>query len=205
MNMGTNSGRPGCQDLFELFALMRDGSMEAFDRFYGQAAPLVMGIAGKLLGGDRMEMEDVCHDVLLTVISQPEKYSPERGSVEAWLAVLTKSRCMDRLRKRRRIVLEQREAPFEQRYAWAGETALPEQRVMAKMEGEALRQALSELDGVQRRTLAEVYYSHRTRKELAEAWQVPVGTIKSRVRYGLNHLSKAMERLGWSNSSKGGG
>ncbi len=43
------------------------------------------------------------------------------------------------------------------------------------------------------------------RKELAEAWQVPVGTIKSRVRYGLNHLSKAMERLGWSNGSKGGG
>ena len=205
MNMGTIPGRSGREDLFEQFALMREGSMEAFDRFYRQAAPFVMGIAGKLLGGDRMETEDVCHDVLLTVISQPEKYCPERGSVEAWLAVLTKSRCMDRLRKRRRIVLEQRESPFEQRLAWAGEAALPEQRVLAKMEGEALRQALAELDGAQRRTLAEVYYGDRTRKELAEAWQVPVGTVKSRVRYGLNHLHKAMERLGWSSGPKGGG
>jgi len=203
--MGTSSDRSGREDLFQLFTLMREGSMEAFDRFYEQAAPLVMGIAGKLLGGDRMEMEDVCHDVLLTVIMQPNKYSPERGSVEAWLAVLTKSRCVDRLRKRQRIVLEQRDAPFERRLAWAGEAALPEQRVLAKMEGEALRQALAELDGVQRRTLAEVYYSHRTRKELAEEWQVPVGTVKSRVRYGLNHLAKAMERLGWTNGSKGGG
>ncbi|MFB9278613.1 RNA polymerase sigma factor [Cohnella cellulosilytica] len=202
--MSTVPGRSGREELFELFSLMREGSAEAFDRFYGQAAPFVMGIAGKLLGGDRMEMEDVCHDVLLTVITQPEKYSPERGSVEAWLAVLTKSRCMDRLRKRRRIVLEPRETPFEQRLAWAGEAAaLPEQRVLAKMEGEALRQALAELDGVQRRTLAEVYYSRRTRKELAEAWQVPEGTVKSRVRYGLSHLHKAMERLGWSNGSKG--
>ncbi len=204
--MSTVPGRKGREDLFELFSRMREGSMEAFDRFYGQAAPFVMGIAGKLLGGDRMEMEDVCHDVLLTVISQPEKYSPERGSVEAWLAVLTKSRCMDRLRKRQRIVLEQRETPFEQRrLAWAGEAALPEQRVLAKMEGEALRQALAELDGVQRQTLAEVYFGDRTRKELADVWRVPIGTVKSRVRYGLNHLHKAMERLGWSDGPRGGG
>ncbi|MFC4601285.1 RNA polymerase sigma factor [Cohnella hongkongensis] len=202
--MDTIPGRSGNEDLFELIVLLKEGSLEAFDRFYEQAAPFVMRIAGKLLGGDRMEMEDVCHDVLLAVISQPEKYSPDRGSVEAWLAVLTKSRCMDRLRKRRRIVLEERDSPFERGLALAGEAALTEQRVLAKMEGEALRRALSELDGVQRRTLTEVYYRRRTRRELAEAWDVPVGTVKSRVRYGLSRLHKAMARLGWSDGPRGG-
>ena len=179
--------------------------MEAFDRFYERAAPFVTGIAGKLLEGDRMEAEDVCHDVLLTVITRPEKYSPERGTVEAWLAVLTKSRCLDRLRKKKRIVLESERSTFEPRDAVAGSYPATEQLALAKMEGEALRRALAELDGIQRRTLAEVYFGSRTRKELAEEWQVPEGTVKSRVRYGLGHLHKAMRRLGWTNGERGGG
>ncbi|XID94756.1 RNA polymerase sigma factor [Paenibacillaceae bacterium WGS1546] len=203
--MGLVSKRAGREEMSELFAQVREGSMEAFDRFYESAAPFVTGIAGKMLGGDRMEAEDVCHDVLLEVISRPERYSPERGSVEAWLAVLTKSRCADRLRKRSRVVLERQTAAFEQTFAFAGEYALPEQQVVAKLQGEALRQAMSELDGAQRRALSEVYYGHRSRRELAEAWQVPVGTVKSRVRYGLQHLNKAMKRLGWTNDAKGGG
>jgi len=203
--MGTVSQRTDREDLSNLLMRVREGSMEAFDRFYEQAAPFVMGIALKMLGGDRMEAEDVCHDVLLAVIAQPDRYSPDRGSAEAWLAVLTKSRCTDRLRKSRRVVLERQDAVFEGRLAFAGDGNFTEKQVLSKMQREALRQALDELESPQRETLKEAYYGYRSRKELADAWQVPVGTVKSRVRYGLNHLHKAMERLGWSNGSKGGG
>ncbi len=184
-------------ELAEWLDRMRDGSPEAFDRFYESAAPFICGIARKLLG-DRMEAEDVCHDVLLAVISEPARYDPSRGSVEAWLAVLTKSKCVDRLRKRSKIVLEPEE-PASSVLESPGQT---EQRALRKLERDALRRALGELPGAQRRTIAAAFYDYRSQRDLANEWQVPVGTVKSRVRYGLNHLRKAMERMGWG--EKGG-
>lgn len=186
-------------ELADLLGLVREGSLPAFDRFYERAAPFIVGIARKMLG-ERMEAEDVCHDVLLAVISEPGRYDPSRGSVEAWLAVLTKSKCVDRLRKRSRIVLE-REEPAG--LADAPASGPTEQRVLRKLEREALRRAMGELPGMQRQTIAAAFYEYRSQRDLAEAWQVPIGTVKSRVRYGLNHLRKSMERLGWT-GEKGG-
>lgn len=188
--------RPSAEDgLAGQLAQIREGSLQAFDRFYEEAAPFVMGLSCKLLG-DRMEAEDVCHDVLMTVITRPERYDPARGSVEAWLAVLAKSRCLDRLRKRKRVVLESAAAGWPARFEAAGEGI--EGRVLSRLEQEALRQAMGDLPGAQRQTLTAAFYEYRSQRELAESWQVPIGTVKSRVRYGLSHLRKAMERLGWA-------
>ncbi|WP_276351850.1 sigma-70 family RNA polymerase sigma factor [Cohnella caldifontis] len=187
------------ESLADLLRQIREGSLQAFDRFYEEAAPFVMGLGCKMLG-DRMEAEDVCHDVLMSVIAKPERYDPARGSVEAWLAVLAKSRCLDRLRKRKRVVLESAANAWpEPRGSDAGDL---ERRVLNRLEREALRRAWGDLPGAQRQTLAAAFYDYRSQRELAENWKVPLGTVKSRVRYGLSHLRKAMERLGWA---EGGG
>jgi len=190
---------PEGETLADLLRQIREGSLPAFNRFYEVAAPFVMGLSCKMLG-DRMEAEDVCHDVLMTVISTPERYDPARGSVEAWLAVLAKSRCLDRLRRRKRVVLDSADGRLTQ--PWASDAGELEGRVLNRLEREALRRALRELPGSQRQTLAAAFYDSRSQRELAEAWNVPLGTVKSRVRYGLSHLRKAMEKLGWA---EGGG
>jgi len=186
------------ESLSELLRGMEEGSGSAFDRFYEKAMPFMLPIAVQLLG-DRMEAEDACHDVLLAVISNPRRYDPARGSVEAWLAIQTKSRCLDGLRKRKKLVL--REAETEER-PLAGALPQPEETVMAKLQGEAVRRALEELPGLQRQTLAAAFYSSRSQRELAEEWRLPLGTIKSRMRYGLNHLKKTLERMGWANGEE---
>lgn len=179
-----------------LLSEIREGRLGAFDRFYETAAPFVMGLSRKILG-DRMEAEDVCHDVLMEVIANPERYDPSRGSVEAWLAVIAKSRCVDRLRKRRRVVLETASsAGFSERMAAQGEET--ERRILSKLEKEALRRAMRDLPGSQRQTLAAAFFEELSQRELSEAWSVPVGTVKSRVRYGISHLRKALEKLGWA-------
>lgn len=187
--------------LAELLDQIRNGSLQAFDRFYASAAPFVMGLSCKWLG-DRMEAEDVCHDVLMAVITQPERYDRSRGTVEAWLAVLAKSRCMDRLRKRSRIVLDAESGEHAARMPIVSDT---ERRVISKLQGEALRTALGELPGAQRQAISEAFFDYRSQSELAAAWQVPIGTVKSRMRYGLSHLRKAMTRLGWAQSEGEGG
>ncbi|GIO11768.1 RNA polymerase sigma factor SigK [Cohnella xylanilytica] len=188
------------EDMVRWLKEIGEGSEEAFDRLYGQVVPWLLPMARHLLG-DRMEAEDACHDVLLEVIRHPERYDPERGTVEAWLAVQLRSRCLDRLRKRSKIVLKEEAEPI----AGFGREPLsrPEETVLARMQGEAVRLALGQLPGLQRRTLAEAYFSSRSQRELAEDWQVPLGTVKSRVRYGLNHLRKALEKMGWAEPEGG--
>jgi len=186
-------------EMAEWLQQIREGSVSAFDRFYERAAPMLMPIACQMLG-DRMEAEDVCHDVMMQVITHPERYDPARGSVEAWLLVATKSRCLDRLRRRKRMVLQ--DAPDAERTP-AVRVPLPEETVLAKMEGEAVRLALRQLPASQRKALAAAFYSLRSQRELAEAWQVPLGTVKSRVRYGLNHMRRALLRLGWAEAEGG--
>lgn len=187
------------RELADLLACMQDGSVQAFDRFYERTAPFIFGLSCKMLG-DRMEAEDVCHDVLLTVITDASRYDASRGSVEAWLAVLTKSKCVDRLRKRSKIVFDK---PDLTESSVPAHDRGPEQRALRNLEREALRQALGQLPGLQRQTIAAAFFEHRSQRDLAESWHVPVGTIKSRVRYGLNHLRRAMERLGWTGEEGG--
>ncbi|CAI6056549.1 RNA polymerase sigma factor [Cohnella sp. JJ-181] len=188
-------------EMAEWLKKMEEGDPRAFEKLYAQAVPLLLPLACQWLG-DRMEAEDVCHDVLLAVIRDPGRYDASRGSVQAWLAVQVKSRCLDRLRKRSRTVLR---GEAEEHEAEIRASAQPEAVVLARMEREAVRSALGQLPGLQRETLAAAYFAARSQKELAEAWEVPLGTVKSRVRYGLGHLRKALDRMGWGAQEGGGG
>ena len=194
---------PDTGPLGKLLEEIREGSASAFDRLYGMTAPMVRAIALQILG-DPMDAEDVCHDVFLQVISHPERYDPSRGSVEAWLAVLAKSRAMDRLRRKKRLLLAAEREQLEAD-AWAAPAADagPESRVLAKLQNEAVRLALLKVPEAQRQALAEAYYFGRSQRELAEAWRVPLGTVKSRVRYGLGHLRRTLTLMGWAEAEGG--
>lgn len=79
-----------------------EGSAAAFRRFYDAYARLVYRLALQMTK-DPAEAEDVCQDIFMEVLHKADQYDPARGSVEAWLAVRTRCRAMDRLRKRQRI------------------------------------------------------------------------------------------------------
>jgi RNA polymerase sigma-70 factor (ECF subfamily) len=175
----------------EVLREMCGGSAEAFDRFYARYAPLVMQIAWRTLG-ERMEAEDVCHDVFIEVLRRGGTYDRARGSLEAWLAVMTRSRCMDRLRRSRRL---QAGGVEEERPADASD--VPEERVVSQLQREAVRAALNTLPVNQRQAVVHSYFGAQTQREMSSAWNVPLGTVKSWIRYGLNNLRKQLEKQGW--------
>jgi RNA polymerase sigma factor (sigma-70 family) len=179
---------------------LRGGSSQAFDRFYEQFASLVYTIALNMLG-DRMEAEDVCHDVFLEVYNKADQYNPARGSVEAWLAVKTRSRCLDRLKKKRPLCVDKVGEEAE----WHTTPLVPtEELVLAKLEQETLHLALNHLPEPQREALRGMYFESRTQQELAARMNRPLGTVKSFVRYGLQNLRKQLHQLGWIQSTGGG-
>ncbi|GFN33921.1 RNA polymerase sigma factor [Paenibacillus xylaniclasticus] len=179
----------------EMTRVLRDmccGSVEAFDAFYSRFAPLVLQIAYRTLG-DRMEAEDVCHDVFLEALRRGDSYEEGRGSVAAWLAVIARSRSLDRLRKRNKVIASD-VIPAEQQLT--ADTA--EERALERLRQEALKEALNQLPAEQRNAVIGRYYGAHTQREMSSAWNVPIGTVKSWLRYGLTNLRKQMDRRGWS-------
>ncbi|MFC4098129.1 RNA polymerase sigma factor [Paenibacillus xanthanilyticus] len=183
-------------DMRETLLAMCDGSACAFETFYERFAPLVMKIALRVTG-DRMEAEDVCHDVFLEALRRGRAYDPARGSIAAWLAVMARSRSLDRMRRRQRLV----QAEIEE-LERAGEAAPTEDVVLTRLQKEELMEALRALPDSQRTAVVGSYFGESTQREMSAQWNVPLGTVKSWVRYGLNHLRKQLEKRGGSSEPR---
>ncbi|WP_246000736.1 RNA polymerase sigma factor [Brevibacillus panacihumi] len=178
---------------------MANGSITAFEQFYEKYASLVLHIALRIVK-DRMEAEDICHDLFLEVWKKAGQYDPKRGSIEAWLAVMARSRSLDRMRKKQRLPIAPGESvTLEQ----ASTVAAAEEKVLSRLDREVLGQALSRIPQAQARALQGMYYEAKTQRELAANMNRPLGTVKSLIRYGLDNIRKQLSQSGWLESLGG--
>jgi len=160
------------------------GDREAFGRFYDRFAQLVFAFAMRLLR-DRSEAEDLLQEVFLQVWRQAGSYSQERGSPEAWLLTITRSRAIDKLRsiRRRDRSFISMENPPEEKYEGRTESGATqsETRLM-------VNSALDRLPEAQRRVLEMAYFDGLTQSEIADRLKEPLGTVKTRMRTALERL-----------------
>nr|WP_239565515.1 sigma-70 family RNA polymerase sigma factor [Brevibacillus fulvus] len=178
---------------------IKRGSITAFEQFYERYVSLVFQIAMRVVE-DRMEAEDICHDVFLEVYRKADQFDPARGSVEAWLAVKTRTRSLDRLRKRKNRVLEENAGSERE---WQTEPFETEEKAIARLNREALQRAIQNIPSPQREAVYRVYFQSRTHQEVAERMGRPLGTVKSLIRYGLQNVRKQLCQMGWLEQSGG--
>ena len=160
------------------------GDRDAFARFYDLHAGLVHTFALRVLR-EPPEAEEVVQDVFVQVWRQAETYSRDRGTPEAWLITMARSRGIDKLRSRRRRNEMVRPAENPDR--------LPEPVALESASGPAearatLGGALTELPAAQRSVLELAYFDGLTQSEIAAKLGEPLGTVKTRMRSGLERL-----------------
>jgi RNA polymerase sigma-70 factor (ECF subfamily) len=169
-------------DSVSLIKRMVAGDSAALESFYQRYSGLANGLALRILR-DPSDAEDVVQEVFVQVWRQAERYDPKRGSPEAWLSILARTRALDRLRRR----TSRREEPSA---AAPGVTATP-----PNVEVLAVRKALDSLSSSQRKALELAYYKGLTQTEIAEQLGEPLGTIKTRIRTGMIRLRELLEPL----------
>lgn len=173
------------------------GSIEAFELFYEHYNQFVYSIALNLLK-NKQEAEDITHDVFIEISQVAATYSPEKGSIEAWLAIRTRSRCIDLIRKKREIPTEVQEDRTQ--------TSIYnpiEETVMRQVDGKIITNALKQLPDSQRSAVYGSFFQNFTHKELANRLNLPLGTVKSLIRYGLRNLRKQLVQSKSLNYFKG--
>ena|ERR1700677_4104989 len=175
---------PASEDSTLLSAIARDRSLKAFEGFYERHHRLVLGVAFRMLRAAD-EAEDVLQMVFLHVWEHAERYDPDRGAAGAWLCVMTRSRCLDLLRKR----VRGREFPVHSGIleALAGTPPAVDPNL-----GHILAEALAELPEGQRAAVEIVYFNGLTQIEAAEALKIPLGTVKSRIRLAMDSLARTL-------------
>ncbi len=161
-----------------------------FEVLYERHGAAAFGLARRMLGSQGLA-EDAVQEGYISLWRGAARYDPARGSVRAWLLGMVRNRSIDMLRRlgvdeRRRIAM----AGFEDRIA-AGEEA--ETDLIRREEATRVRSALTTLSPDQRRVLELAYYGGWTQTEIAEHFNMPLGTVKGRARLGLAKLRSALD------------
>ena len=168
----------------ELVERMARGDRNALAELYERHAPRLCALARQILG-ERVEAEDLVHDVFLEAWRHAADYSEARASVWSWLALRTRSRAIDRRRsapRQRTIGLS--DAQLELIGAPPDSSKDPARA----SERERLRHALSTMSETEREVLFLGYFQGLSASEIADQLGVPVGTVKSRTRSALSKL-----------------
>jgi len=163
---------------------MARGDHDALAELYDRHARLVYSLALRIVR-DQGDAEDVAQEVFSQAWRQAARYESRRGNVIAWLLNLTRSRAIDRLRGRRSrpeaasdsLALEMPDLapPIDERLALSGRAA-------------EIRAAVDELSVLQRMAIELAFYEGLTHVEIAERLELPLGTVKTRIRQGLLKL-----------------
>jgi RNA polymerase sigma-70 factor (ECF subfamily) len=157
---------------------------ERFNRIVRDNRAALLSYARRLTGGDHGRAEDVLQEAFLRAWHNLERLTPERGSVGGWLRRVVHNLVVDGHRTRQSRPTELELAPEHDDLAAQPDHA--ESVLLATMMEEALQLVWP----VQRDALVEVYLNDRTTAQAAAALGVPVGTVKSRVYYGLRTLRR---------------
>ncbi|MGA3023147.1 MAG: sigma-70 family RNA polymerase sigma factor [Bryobacteraceae bacterium] len=181
---------PADPALSALVAEMALGNQHALGRLYDETAPSLNGLLLRILGQPQ-ETEEALMDVYMKAWKNAASYSPARGGVRAWLAMMARSIAIDRIR-RRATRLDAAVAPERIPEPASTEASPEEQTVQGEWRSE-VRRALDELPREQREALTVAFFEGLSHTELAARLGQPLGTVKSRVRVGLLRLREILE------------
>jgi RNA polymerase sigma-70 factor (ECF subfamily) len=167
----------------ELIARVANGQQEALGQLYDRYAPVMLAIGLRMLR-DRDEAEDMVQDVFVEVWKRAGDYDARRGRVKTWLCLRARSRSLDRIKSPRLA----RRSSLDQTDRGPGPTTV--NAGPGQVDGQRVRSAVDALPADQREVLVLGYFEGLSSSEIATRLDIPMGTVKSRTRAGLQQLRR---------------
>jgi RNA polymerase sigma-70 factor, ECF subfamily len=189
-------GRPNLADSSdaELIGRASEGDARALEVLYDRYSGVVFSFALRLVA-DRQLAEEILQEVFFRAWQQGRNYSSQRGTFVTWLLSITHNMAIDEIRKRRRRPQKADSEEPEQVLAAVADTSAGsnvEEEVWLGSLRDTVAVALRSLPPAQREAIEMAYYQGLTQREIAESLGEPLGTIKTRMRLGLQKLREAL-------------
>ena len=173
-------------------ALVQEGSNRAFELVYDRHGGAAFSLAYRMVP-NRVSAEDITQEAFLSIWRSRERYESTRGSVRTWVLGIVHNLAIDALRRnlrhdRRRAsaegIEEREEAPER-----------TDVEVARLQEARSVRDAMKQLPDEQSRVLELAYFGGFSHSQIADMLEMPIGTVKGRMRLGLEKLRRGLEGL----------
>jgi RNA polymerase sigma-70 factor (ECF subfamily) len=167
----------------------------AFAVVYDRYNALVYGVALRVVHSQE-RAEEIVQDMFMKLWRNPRAFDPTRSALGTYLVTVTRNAGIDALRRERASALQ---SPLEDDEGEPLPLPSPEAGPLERAEFEAVaarvRGALGTLSEAHRRTVELAYFGACSREEISEQMNVPVGTVKSRLKYALDKLRASLAGL----------
>jgi RNA polymerase sigma-70 factor (ECF subfamily) len=160
------------------------GDEDAFEALFRRTAGPVLGVVRRVLR-DPAQSEEVAQEVMVEVWRTATRFDPSRGSATTWIMTMAHARAVDRVRSAQ--AARDRDERIGRRDSVREYDEVAEE-VEVRLEQQAVRGCLGGLTELQRESVQLAYYGGYTYREVAELLDVPLGTVKTRLRDGLIRL-----------------
>lgn len=188
---------PAVKALLLRIAARDDGSAEAFRRLYETSAPLLLGVAQRILARQELA-EEVLHDTFASIWRSAGTFDPLAAAPVGWMVSIARNRAID-VRSRHDVARvdsyhaaldEDPEGSLDRLFDWS---PAADESVDQRRAEQRLRECLARLAAVERQVLVLAYEHGLSHRELAAHFSKPLGTVKSWVRRGLASLRGCVE------------
>jgi RNA polymerase sigma-70 factor, ECF subfamily len=167
-------------------AIAQTQDRQAFALLFRHFAPKIKGYVLKM-GASRAEAEEVMQDAMLTVWRKAASFDRSQASVATWIFTIARNRRIDVIRKEKRPEFDPSDPMLVPEDAIAPDAALS-----AQERQERLATAIQGLPPEQLDLVREAFYQAKTHAEIAAQTQLPLGTVKSRLRLAFGRLRRAL-------------
>jgi RNA polymerase sigma-70 factor (ECF subfamily) len=171
------------------------GDRKALRQLYEHTVSKLFGVALRITGRSDWA-EDVVQESFVSIWHHAGDYRPHLAAPMTWMTTVVRNRALDCLRRHAAERSGRTMALDESYDDWlADERPGPDERVLASQQALALERCLRQLEQPQRQAIALAYMNDLSHSELAERLQVPLGTVKSWIRRGLERLRACLGTL----------
>jgi RNA polymerase sigma-70 factor (ECF subfamily) len=164
------------------------GDQSAYRRLYDATSPKLFAVALRILR-DEGRAEDVLQDSFMNVWNSARGYDPSLSAPMTWLITIVRNRALDYVRRTDRAV----ELDDTLAETLESDATGPQDAAILGQESAALRGCLKRLDDGQRQVIAFAYFQGLSHSELAASMRMPIGTVKTWIRRGMEKLRRCLD------------
>jgi RNA polymerase sigma-70 factor (ECF subfamily) len=177
----------------EMLQQIGQRDVAAFQAFYRKFSGLLFSTIQRVLN-DHQDTEDIMQEVLMQVWQKAHLYEPTKGKPMTWVTTMARNRAIDRIRSKQRRSKLNDDFENESRVIQPEFVDDTTDVLIAKESDQAIHSAVMELNPDQREAIQLAYFSGLTQNEVADRLNEPLGTIKARIRRGVQRLEHVVKR-----------